>query len=36
MGIGTDLTLSFSKGQDAGSFMGAMCVCERERWSVAT
>ena len=31
MGIGTDLTLSFSKGQDAGSFMGAVCVCVRER-----
>ena len=26
-GIGTDLTLSFSKGQDAGSFMGAVCMC---------
>ena len=28
MGIGTDLTLSFSRGQDAGSFIGAVC----ERW----
>ena len=27
VGIGTDLTLSFSKGQDAGSFMGAVCAC---------